>query len=605
MKHLIQQYQSSVLRFPLANASSILAFLFAVLLIENQPHWANLPIAKCFLVSVLAIPAFVAAQLLEEAHGLRSSKKFLYKFFVAGLLLFYFLWWDGDEVVLAQWLQAGLFFVCFHLLISVGPFINRKQTQCFWQYNRNLLAAANVASFYSLVLCLGTLALIQALIHLFDLTIPWRVSTYTILLFLFVFQTGFQTATLPTSFDAPVQIPRFLRLFVQFVLVPLMAVYFLVISAYTIRLFWIQHHLTLWFAYLILAYIALAIASFAVGWPLQEFPEMRWLRKFFRVMFVSLVPSGLLLGWFVWGRIKEEGFNFERGLWFTLVFWLIPMALYFIFSKAKNIKALPISFGIWCFGISIGPWSIFNISRADELSRLNKLLSEQSLMQAGVWQPAQPQLEDSIRFKIQDKVFRIRQNFGKEALFPLLAPSVADSLRATAEADFEQELFRLMNISSSDESESEHQNAETISSFMFTFKGASLEEGLEVAGYKKIYWFKADWDQADEAFLKDSDVGRINSDNDLEIEIEKELFTVKKEDLVGKLKNTNVNEMQEREPYNGAESLVDTYKAGPRQLRIVGSRQSSILIKLEYLSFSKSADGDKIYLQAVNGYVLK
>lgn len=606
MKQVVDQYQKSVFRFPLANASSVLAFLFAVLLIEYPAKWESIPLAKCFLVSVLAIPAFVAAQLLEEAHGLRSSKKFLFKVLAAGLLLFYFLWWDGNEVVLVQWLQAGLFFVCFHILISAGPYFNRKQTQYFWQYNRQLLISANVAMFYAFVLCVGTLALIQALIHLFDIAIPWRMSSYTILLFLFVFQTGFLTATLPQSFDAPVQVPRFLRLFVQFVLVPLMAVYFLVIAAYTIRLFWINQPLSLWFAYLILAYIVLALASFALGWPLQDLPEMRWLRKYFRAVFISLIPSGLLLGWFMWGRIEKEGFNFERGFCLTLVFWLLPLTLYFLLSKTKNLKALPISLGIWCFGISIGPWSLFNIDRKEELEKLGNLLSHHALLKDEKWQAGPVRVDEEALYKLESQISYIRQNFGRQALKTVLSQSVLDQLKETKDAKFEQSLFSIMGISFSDSSSKQvSEESGVLGPFMFTFKGNSLEDGIEIEGKKRIYWFAADGDQADEMFLRDSDIGRINESNQLEIEIDGERFTVGKELLVGELKNPALHKNYKIAEYDGADSLTGTYAAEPRNLLVRGSRNSTILLKLDYLCFSIDEPGGKIYLQTVNGYVLK
>jgi hypothetical protein len=64
----------------------------------------------------------------------------------------------------------------------------------------------------------------------------------------------------------------------------------------------------------------------------------------------------------------------------VLGLWLCGITLYFIVSKTKSIKIIPASLCLIAFLITVGPWSVFNISIKSQLQRLEKLLVTNSIL---------------------------------------------------------------------------------------------------------------------------------------------------------------------------------------------------------------------------------
>ena len=79
-------------------------------------------------------------------------------------------------------------------------------------------------------------------------------------------------------------------------------------------------------------------------------------------------------------RTNEYGITERRYFVFVLAVWLAGIALYFTFSKAKNIKFIPISLCIISFLSSFGPWSAFSVSEKSQVSRLESILKENKIL---------------------------------------------------------------------------------------------------------------------------------------------------------------------------------------------------------------------------------
>jgi hypothetical protein len=63
--------------------------------------------------------------------------------------------------------------------------------------------------------------------------------------------------------------------------------------------------------------------------------------------------------------------------------WLAAMVLYFLFSRGKNIKAIPLTLCVLSLLITVGPWGAFAVSENSQIARLKTMLEKNSILVDG------------------------------------------------------------------------------------------------------------------------------------------------------------------------------------------------------------------------------
>jgi hypothetical protein len=96
--------------------------------------------------------------------------------------------------------------------------------------------------------------------------------------------------------------------------------------------------------------------------------------------FYVLLPLVVLLLLAVWRRTSEYGMTERRYFVIVLGLWLAAVALYFIFSRVKNIKIIPQSLCIIALVASFGPWGAFSISERNQVNRLEEVLAKNDIL---------------------------------------------------------------------------------------------------------------------------------------------------------------------------------------------------------------------------------
>lgn len=281
-----------VRRFPLTIFSSVAAAIIQIFLIQAASRPGNL--WQIISTLYVAIPAFVAVTLLGEAKAFTNRIRGIMQALVAVLFVLYgyYLVKPLEEIWFAPPLSQILLVVAGVLACTFVPFVfqwSRIGIHRFWQYNKILVQAAIVTFIWSSVLQTGLAIALLSIIFLFGLEIsPDDWFQYTFVLISGIFSPLFFLSRVPKNsheLSVDQSYPREVRLFAQFLLVPLVTLYFLILYAYTAKILigfeWPEGSL----AWMIIGFSFVGVLAYLTLYPLRE--TRPWVRYFGAGLFMD------------------------------------------------------------------------------------------------------------------------------------------------------------------------------------------------------------------------------------------------------------------------------------------------------------------------------
>ena len=376
-------------RFPLPLFSSILASSICIYLIDVEwDHKNKLDyLWKIAMCCWIGLNLFLSMSLISERRNHGAVQKYAAQ--ILGVLLlvgYYFLLPEFRRMTITDGTRYALFTTGLHLLVSFSPFIARGEINGFWQFNKTLFLRFLLSALYSGVLYLGLALALLAIDKLFNADVKW-VRYMQLWYFLAgVFNTWFFLAGVPKNMDeleTVTDYPKGLKIFTQFVFLPLVAIYLVILYAYGIKII-IQWELPKgWVSWLVNAFSVFGILSLLLIYPIRNDEGNKWISTFSRWFYRALFPLILLLGVAIGKRVMQYGITENRYFVLVVALWLTGIAIYFLFSSTKNIKIIPVTLFFIAFLSSFGPWSAFNISEKSQVNRLEKLLSDEKILVEG------------------------------------------------------------------------------------------------------------------------------------------------------------------------------------------------------------------------------
>jgi len=375
---LWQNFKSVVFRFPLQVLIALVATgIWCYLAGHGIKMDLNQHLLKLLLLCNLGLTLLLALDTYAESRSLNSTSKWLMR--ASGLALLAALYFLLDPFkYLIDVFRVALFAFAFHLLVAFAPFINRGNLNGFWQYNKTLFLRFLISAFYAAVLFAGLAIALVAIDGLFSVTIRSDVYLRLFIVLSAGFTTIFFLAGVPINFqslDEEQSYPKGLKIFTQYVLIPLMTIYLAILLVYEVKIA-INWELPKGLvSTLILGYAVFGMLSLLLIYPIKEKDGNGWIRLFSRFFYLMMIPLILLLILAVIKRVGNYGITESRYILIILATWLTGITGYFLFSKKQNIKVIPVSLFAFAILSIYGPQSAFSISRVSQTARLKKLIT--------------------------------------------------------------------------------------------------------------------------------------------------------------------------------------------------------------------------------------
>jgi Domain of unknown function (DUF4153) len=431
---ILQETVATSKRFSLAILFMLVGSFFGVL-VNHRPYeipdshyyYINI-IWSCYLGMLLAL----AVSLYAERNDY-SIKRNILSALVIIVLIFFYYFSLPDHFDPSRNKQFILFIIGLHLFIAFAPFIVKNEVNGFWQYNKSLFLRFLSTALYSCVLFAGMALALLAVENLFKVEIrsKWYLDLW-ICIFC-IFNTVFFLAGVPSGFaklEMNREYPKGLKIFTQYVLVPMIMVYLLILYAYMFKIIATRQWPYGWVSYLVLAYAIAGIFSLLLFHPIKNELQNKWILIFSRFFYFAICPLIVLLFLAINRRIGEYGITEERYFVLILACWLAFITLYFLFSKFKSIKIIPVTLCAIAFLVSFGPWSAFTISLNSQSQRLKKFLNTNNML-SGEQKiiPAKTNLHAGDAAQIKSIIEYLVFNHGYHSLQPFFSQNLDSMLK--------------------------------------------------------------------------------------------------------------------------------------------------------------------------------
>jgi hypothetical protein len=345
------------------------------------------PWIHVLMVAALGIPVFFSLELFREESpwGRRLPRRAIVLLASALLLALYWTLLNADsgESRFLRYFQLSL---AVHLAASFSPFPGRGEINGFWQFNSRIFQRAILSAVYAAVFFGGLALALAAVDNLFDARLNPDLYPRLWIFTVFVFQTWHFLGGAPSDLGALEQdreYPRGLKIFSQYMLVPLLALYLLILYVFTAKILLTRQWPQGWVGWLVSAASVFGVLTLLLLHPGREDRESRWIKILGRSFYVAILPLLGLLFAALAKRMGEYGLTERRYFLLVLGLWLTGLSAYMLFSKAGNIKVVPVSLCLTALLTSCGPWGAYEMSLASQSRRLEILLDRNKLLAEG------------------------------------------------------------------------------------------------------------------------------------------------------------------------------------------------------------------------------
>ncbi len=365
-------------RFPLQFLLAIFSATVWWYLIDHSRENAQLAsdLGKVLLCSNFAFTLLLAGDLFCEVNRYSNGKKWTARLIAISISI-------GIYFLINPFTNKGDLFrfflmgFAFHLLVSFAPFMGKSTVNGFWQYNKTLFLRILTAAFYAAVLFAGLAIALFAIDGLFNAEINEKAYMKLFALVSAGFTSIFFLAGVPDDFselETDYSYPKGLKIFTQYVLIPLMTIYLAILLVYEIKIILIWSLPKGIVSSLILGYAVFGILSLLLIHPIKDKPGNGWMKLFSKFFYLMMIPLVVLLILAIAKRTGNYGITEQRYVLMALAFWLSGILIYFLTSKKQNIKVIPISLCVLTLLLIYGPQSAFSVSKRSQLARLDHLM---------------------------------------------------------------------------------------------------------------------------------------------------------------------------------------------------------------------------------------
>lgn len=391
----------------------------AIYLVEIEGHTLPQAAEKLLMVCVLGISLFLALSTLAERWSGKNALVRWLPLLGVPLLAAYFLNLpSGVQWPVEYFVRFALVLLACHFLVALLPFLGRSDRTGFWQYNKTLFLRILLAHLYFEVLFAGLCLALAAIHFLFNVEIDGKRYAQLGMLLAGVFQTWVFLAGVPENLEElnkREEYPSGLKVFTQFVLLPLVTLYFGILIVYEAKILITWNWPQGWVGHLVLWYSVVGILSLLLLHPLQSREGNRWIAAFGTWFFRGLVPLVVMLYFAIFQRIDEYGVTVNRMLVVNMAVGLTLVVLYFVLGRSRDIRAFPLVLCVLALVSAFGPMSAFAVGERSQRHRLADYMSTYGMLENDQIKAASVQPSDDDRREMSSIIDYLLEWHGPDA----------------------------------------------------------------------------------------------------------------------------------------------------------------------------------------------
>ncbi len=396
LKKTLVKIKEVLFRFPSAIlAATGMAFIYIYLILNNLDFESEavVPFIKlihAFTILALAEVLFIASTFFGESKSWPNKYKRGLDLLVAIFIFIVFSRLnflidnpghsiEKEDLRLVLWSLSATLSLTF-----VGLLFWRKNIiNVFWQHVKKMVVSALLTALYCAVINIGLVIIWASINYLFDTDIDKIILVAGVLVST-LFSSIFFLSRLPKD---PIEAaenkgyPKQIKIFTQYVLLPLLTIYFLILYSYTVKVLIVGEWPKGTLVYMISGFSLFGIVIYMVLYAWQE--QFRWIRIFRKIFFAALIPQVIMFFVALWLRISDYSLTENRYLLILLGLWLLVAGIYFLISRRQDIRLVPITLCLVMILFSFGPWSIFNVARQCQSNRLISILDKYQAVSEG------------------------------------------------------------------------------------------------------------------------------------------------------------------------------------------------------------------------------
>ena len=375
IQQVLQESNRTLQRFPFVITSALVGTLSALALADYDTPPGFSLLYNVLAATVIGIPFLLAIALFAESRKWFRLRNLGAQAVGVILLAAYGLSIPSALIgaPLFHLFRFQMLLVAVLFLVTVASYIGRSTPMGFWHFNKTLFFRLLIAALFSQVLYAGLAVALAALENLFGLDVPGRRYFQLWILVSGVFGIWFFLSGVPDdveSLETSTDYPGSIKVFAQYILLPVVFVYFVILYAYLGKILIEWNWPRGWVSGLILGFSSTGLATLLLLYPIRERSENVWIRFAWRWFFVVLIPLIVVLFLAILRRVSDYGITEPRYIAIVFGIWLVAMIAYFMSSRTGNIRVISGSLCVFAMLISFGPWGAFQISQESQIARL-------------------------------------------------------------------------------------------------------------------------------------------------------------------------------------------------------------------------------------------
>lgn len=431
LKNWFSKLMLALVRFPFSFLFIIgLAVLFFLAIDKIEIH-ENL---RVFFV--LGLIFNVAATLFLEEFK-KMSSRILFNLLSIGLLAAY-CFSLPEKLIEYQFFQVIALGIAFTLSAFVGSFLKKDQEISFWNFSHDSIIQLFISAAFSVVLFAGLGLAILSLDKLFNILINTKIYSDLAVVCFVIFGPVYFLSNIPSETEKrkkDFSFNNILKIFGIYILLPILGAYSLILYVYLFQIIIKWQLPNGWVSTLVSVLGLGGFVTMIILYPLRLVDENKQIKQLSIYFPLLMIPLLVLMTVGIFRRIDDYGLTINRLYMLILNIWLYGISIFLLLTHAKHLKWIIISFATVLFLSSLGPWSVFNITKRSMVNETGDLLNKARLLRNGkvIDRGTTIQLDSANYEKLSQKITYTCNIFGANSLQQYFQDSLKTNDRSKIE----------------------------------------------------------------------------------------------------------------------------------------------------------------------------